>query len=165
MSDTAQSGYTAPHASCAESKTFCEQCRAPFRARIRRGENRDRFCSPICRYRWHNTHRAEKRNSVAASVDAAGSGGKQKQTKIKRVFTELACGRSLNRFEAERLGDHCLHSTIAKIESRGIEVSRYKETVPGFGGHATRVCRYELDEENRKRAAALLGWRTCPGDP
>jgi len=83
----------------------------------------------------------------------------RRQTKIKRILTELARGRSLNRFEAERLGDHCLHSTIAKIESRGIEVSRHEETVPGFGGHLTRVCRYALDYENRERARIMLGGR------
>ncbi|MBI5461955.1 MAG: hypothetical protein HY941_07195 [Gammaproteobacteria bacterium] len=72
------------------------------------------------------------------------------------MLAEFADGRSLNRFEAERIGDHCLHSTVAKIERMGINVSRHIETVPGYDGHKTRVCRYWLDNDNRERAAAML---------
>lgn len=84
----------------------------------------------------------------------------RRTTKLGRIFTVLAAGRSLNRFEAERIGDHCLHSTVSAIERRiGISVSRHEEVVPGYGGHKTRVMRYQLSDEERYRAVALLGWR------
>ncbi|MFZ5620865.1 MAG: hypothetical protein ACOY5W_07575 [Pseudomonadota bacterium] len=81
----------------------------------------------------------------------------KRQTKQSRILAELASGGSLNRFEAERIGDHVLHTTVSKIERLGIRVSRRTETVPGYDGHATHVCRYWLDDENRERAAAMLG--------
>lgn len=80
----------------------------------------------------------------------------RRTTKWRRILAELADGRSLNRFEAERIGDHCLHSTVSKIERHGIKVSRRIEKVPGYDGHVTRVCRYWLCDGNRVRATALL---------
>lgn len=44
---------------------------------------------------------------------------KQQNTKEMSILEELRTGRSLNRFEAERLGDHCLHSTISTLRSKG----------------------------------------------
>lgn len=81
----------------------------------------------------------------------------RRQTKQSRIIAELAHGGSLNRFEAEKIGDHALPSTVARIETYGIKVSRRIEKVPGYEGHTTRVCRYWLDDENRVRAAAMLG--------
>ena len=83
----------------------------------------------------------------------------RRATKLGRILTVLAAGRSLHRFEAERLGDHCLHSTISKIERYGIRVDRREENVLGFGGHKTRVMRYSLPEDERRRAVAMLGLR------
>jgi hypothetical protein len=78
--------------------------------------------------------------------------------KIGRILRTLASGRSLNRFEAEPLGDHCLHSTVSAIERHyGIRVDRREETVTGFGGHPTRCCRYWLADEQREQAAKLMG--------
>lgn len=83
-------------------------------------------------------------------------------TKLGRILHALAAGKSLNRFQAEHLGDHCLHSTVSAIERRyGLRVDRREETVPGYAGHRTRVMRYQLDSENRKRAIALLGKDQC----
>lgn len=81
-----------------------------------------------------------------------------KQTKIKRILAELARGGTLHRFQAELLHDHCLHSTVSKIQEYGIRVDREMITVPGFGGHPTRVAKYWLDAENRELAARLLGF-------
>ena len=78
--------------------------------------------------------------------------------KVGRIISTLAAGVSLNRFEAERLGDHCLHSTISAIERHyGIRIERRGETVPGFGGHRTRVMRYWFAEDERQRAVGILG--------
>lgn len=87
---------------------------------------------------------------------ATGNGAKElsqttrkrstRPTKIQRVFQALASGRSYNRFEAAReLHDTCLHSTVAAIQQRyGVQVFRRYETVRGYQGAPTPVCRYRL---------------------
>ena len=74
-------------------------------------------------------------------------------TKKKRVLIALT-ERSYNRFEAERLlSDHCLHSTVSTIQNQhGIEVQRKFESVPGYRGIKTQVCRYWIDPENVEHA-------------
>ena len=102
-------------------------------------------------------------------ADAAGGVERQtitanlarRETKLKRILAVLARGISLNRFEAEPLGDHCLHTTVAKIESYGITVARREERVRGYMGHATRCRRYWLDPAECEKAASLLGWSVC----
>lgn len=42
-----------------------------------------------------------------------------KNTKESMILAIMILGHSLNRFEAERLGDHCLHSTIATLRAKG----------------------------------------------
>lgn len=81
-------------------------------------------------------------------------------TKLFNVLAELARGRSLNRFEAERdLHDHVLPSTIQKIERLGIEVVHRPEIVPGFAGSRVQTVRYSLVSDEREKAAVLLGWK------
>lgn len=135
-----------------------------------------RFCSPQCRNDFHNGRRRGQETESPPSVAADKAGVHvqhqrsnaailaQKQTKLKRVLSELARGTSLHRFQAERIGDHTLHSTVCKIQEYGIRVEREWITVPGYGGHPTRVCRYWLDAENAERACALLGWEPCRQD-
>lgn len=52
--------------------------------------------------------------------------------------------RSLNRFEAEAYGDHCLHSTISELRSDGHNITSQWELVPNRFGGETRVKRYFL---------------------
>lgn len=63
-----------------------------------------------------------------------------KMAVIAKTFTE----RSLNRFEAERIGDHCLHSTVSGLEKLGCTFHRKWEKVPTRFGKETRVIRYSL---------------------
>lgn len=64
-------------------------------------------------------------------------------TKIGRILAELRSGRSLNRFEAERIGDHALNSTIAVLRAEGINIADAWEEVPTrFMGKTARVKRY-----------------------
>lgn len=79
-----------------------------------------------------------------------------KETKKSRVFRALLTGRSFNRFEAERaLHDHCLHTTISEIEkSYQVTVDRDFETVPGYQGSPTRVCRYWINSKEIARYEA-----------
>lgn len=78
-----------------------------------------------------------------------------KKWRILKVLTE----RSLNRFEAEFEGDHCLHSTVSEIEhSLGLEVSREWEWVPTrFPGVCAKVKRYYLAGDSIAGASRLLG--------
>ncbi|TLS78023.1 hypothetical protein FE236_02090 [Mariprofundus erugo] len=66
--------------------------------------------------------------------------------------------RSWNRFEAERLlHDHCLPSTVSEIQhDYGITVARKLETVPGYQGASTRVCRYWLEPSEKAKALRFL---------
>lgn len=52
--------------------------------------------------------------------------------------------RSLNRFEAERMGDHCLPSTVAQLREEGYVIHDEWEEVPTRFGKACRVKRYRL---------------------
>ncbi len=57
------------------------------------------------------------------------------------ILTIMREGQSLNRFEAERLGDHCLHSTIATLRGKGYLFYDKWEWVPTRFGE-THVKRY-----------------------
>lgn len=79
-------------------------------------------------------------------------------TKIARVLAYLlAPCNSLNRFEAELLGDHCLNSTIAKLtHNYGLEFQRQPEKVPNRWGAPCDVIRYCLPESQHQRARTVL---------
>ncbi|WP_349618086.1 hypothetical protein [Azotobacter salinestris] len=85
-------------------------------------------------------------------------------TKIARVLAyTLIPGNSLNRFEAELLGDHCLNSTIAKLaHSYGLEFHRQPEKVPNRWGAPCDVTRYSLPESQHQRARAVLALLSKP---
>lgn len=76
--------------------------------------------------------------------------------KWQRILRVFLAGRSLHRFEAERIGDHTLHSTVSFLQTRGVTILRKEETVTGYGGHPTRVMRYRLAPESCERARELL---------
>lgn len=66
--------------------------------------------------------------------------------KIDRVIAALEQPHGLNRFEAERIGEHCLNSTVAVIrESYGDKLIQQWETVPTrYCETGVRVLRYWL---------------------
>jgi len=73
-------------------------------------------------------------------------------TKIGRVFDALMTGASYNFLEAVDLHDRSLHSTVSTLQQvYGIEVSRQRESVPGYDGVATSCCRYWIDIDERLR--------------
>lgn len=79
-------------------------------------------------------------------------------SKLQRMLREFADGRRLNRFEAERIGDHTLPQTVHTLERRrGLNFERTIEIVPGYGNSHVRTVRYSLDKQERQRARALLG--------
>lgn len=78
--------------------------------------------------------------------------------KWRRVLAAFFDGRDFNRFEAEHeLHDHCLHSTVATLQAKGLIVRRREEVVPGFQGIPTHVMRYWLAPESYENARKLLG--------
>ena len=81
------------------------------------------------------------------------------EDKLTRILRALL-HRTLNRFEAEAFGDHCLNSTIAKIREMGIVLADRWETVPALGGRATaHVKRYWVDRhpDHMTKARNALG--------
>ena len=63
--------------------------------------------------------------------------------KIDRIRAHLALPGGLNRFEAERLGDHVLPSTVAALRKRGEDIVSESETVPTrYCADGVRVKRY-----------------------
>lgn len=78
-------------------------------------------------------------------------------TKISHVLDFMLQGRNLNRFEAERLGDHCLHSTISSLANGyGLKFERQLERVPNHWGEPCTVTRYTLPASERRRARNVL---------
>jgi len=64
-------------------------------------------------------------------------------TKKARIREALRRPRGLNRFEAERLGDHCLNSTVAALRKQGEAISATWERVPTrHCAKGVRVLRY-----------------------
>lgn len=65
-----------------------------------------------------------------------------RDTKIAKVERHLRRRRGLNRFEAERIGDHCLNSTISALRQQGVKIVDEWEQVPTRWGFNVRVKRY-----------------------
>ncbi|MGV6474880.1 hypothetical protein [Azotobacter vinelandii] len=86
-------------------------------------------------------------------------------TKIARILAYmLAPCNSLNRFEAELLGDHCLHSTVSDLTHLyGLEFRRQDEKVLTRFGNPADVTRYSLPESQHERAREVLARMLAKG--
>ena len=73
----------------------------------------------------------------------------KRTTKIDRVIAALHHPHGMNRFEAARLGDTCLNSTVAVIRGMyGSKLISQWETVPcRFTERGVRVLRYWITGE------------------
>lgn len=69
-------------------------------------------------------------------------------TKLDRVIAALHHPHGLNRFEAERIGEHSINSTVAVIRKRyGSKLVQEWETVPTrYCERGVRVLRYWIIE-------------------
>jgi hypothetical protein len=91
----------------------------------------------------------------------SGSGKQQRAYPIQgskefTIIEYLHSGRSLHRFEAEELGDHCLNSTISTLSSQlGLEIPREMEKVPNRFGGTTHVMRYWFSESDIQKIKLL----------
>lgn len=79
-------------------------------------------------------------------------------SKIARILTTLLSGISLNRFEAERIGDHCLHSTVSVLGKHGLVITRHYERVPNGYGDPCNVKRYRLPTSEHDNARKVLAY-------
>jgi hypothetical protein len=80
-----------------------------------------------------------------------------RKSKQATILLALYSGRSLNRFEAERLGDHTLPSSISSfVHCHRLTFERHSERVPNNYGSLTTVTRYRLADCSKERAANLL---------
>ncbi len=78
-------------------------------------------------------------------------------TKIARLLAHLLVGASINRFEVEHLGDHCLPSTIAVLANRhGLAFQCQPERVPNRWGKPCFVTRYSLPASKYRRIRVVL---------
>ncbi len=75
----------------------------------------------------------------------------QQHTKELSILKVLRAGRSLNRFEAEPLGDHCLQSTIATLRGKGYLFYDEWERVKTRFNKEARVKRYRYVGTGRER--------------
>lgn len=79
-----------------------------------------------------------------------------KRTKENVILAALRHG-SLNRFEAERIGDHCLHSTVSTLtRKQSLRFDREWERVPTRFGKDVRVKRYRVAASSREVADRIL---------
>ncbi len=78
--------------------------------------------------------------------------------KLITMLKAFAGGQKLHRFQAERLGDHCLHTTVSDLQIKHqITFSREWTKVPNRFRSITHVKNYWLDGENLERARVILG--------
>jgi hypothetical protein len=78
------------------------------------------------------------------------------ETKWRRILRFLARGGRLTRFDAEKLGDHALNSTVSNLQAMGIEIAREPLILEGRFGRI-HCKRYWLSADQRDRARRLLG--------
>ncbi len=79
----------------------------------------------------------------------------RRPSKRERVLWALVDGQRLTRFDAERLGDHCLPSTVSALQAQGVPIMR--ELIERHGQHgAFRCCVYWVAEADRGAALNLL---------
>jgi|GEM_PF-1504500 len=73
--------------------------------------------------------------------------------KEESMFLFFAQGKRLHRFEAELLGDHCLHTTVSDLQKKYlIFFDRMRVKVPNRFGTLTSVTKYWLAGENLRAA-------------
>lgn len=83
-----------------------------------------------------------KKASGQLDADAGARPDGAEDTKLARILAILRSGRSLNRFEAEAYGDHCLNSSVSALRADGNLIHDQWERVPTRFGRKARVKRY-----------------------
>lgn len=95
------------------------------------------------------------------SSPSQGQFNTEAPSKIVRILTALRSGISLNRFEAERIGDHCLPSTISDLgRFHDLIIDRHYELVPNNWGDPCKVMRYSLPSSEHDKTDKVLAYLT-----
>lgn len=82
----------------------------------------------------------------------------KKMGKLDSMLRRFAAGRHFNRFQAERVGDHCLPTTISDLQKKyTLWFSRKLVKVPNSFGTETTVSEYWLEGESLERANSICG--------
>lgn len=98
----------------------------------------------------------EEKRSQSHGQITTGTNAKA-PSKIARILEHLLNTGPLNRFEAERIGDHCLHSTISALANGyGLSFTRTPEKVPNHWGQPCDVIRYALPSNEQTHARVVL---------
>lgn len=96
----------------------------------------------------HHAEDAGRTKEMGASPDKAAPRSESTSrhcTKKDAIRFALRNPHGLNRFEAERYGDHCLNSTVAELRGDGCLIHSEWEKVPTrFNPKGVRVLRYWL---------------------
>lgn len=80
--------------------------------------------------------------------------------KLDSMLQYFSSGNRIHRFQAEKLGDHCLHSTISDLQARhSIEFHREWVLVPNKFGSYTRVKLYWLEGKDLESARSIVAIR------
>jgi len=95
--------------------------------------------------------------SLSGSANDTSTKNPHKLTKILRILAILSSGKSLNMFEAERIGDHTLRTTISTIQKKhGVYIHRKLENVKTRFENKTPVCRYWIVEQDLTHAREIV---------
>ena len=81
----------------------------------------------------------------------------KRQSELLTLLIYFFDGGSLNRFEAEELGCHCLNTSVCDIYRKWeIRLARKYEKVPTRFRAQVRCCRYWLDPQDHAYVAEIL---------
>jgi hypothetical protein len=82
----------------------------------------------------------------ACQIDCGHGAGMNAATNIERkwqrILRAFADGQHLTRFDAEKIGDHSLNTTVAQLADRGIVLSRVPIILDGRFGRIPKPMRY-----------------------
>jgi len=87
----------------------------------------------------------------------------QPNTKTHMILEYFSKGNKLNRFQAEKMGEHTLNSSISYIQkSYGLNFKRQRIDIPNRFGGTTSVCEYWLDDQSLDMVIKLLSLKKKP---
>lgn len=101
--------------------------------------------------------RQNNSGNLSGSTDDTRTKNSRKLTKTLRILAILSSGKSLNMFEAERIGDHTLRSTVSTIQKKyEVCIHRKYEKVKTRLENKTPVCRYWIAKQDFTYAREIV---------
>lgn len=99
----------------------------------------------------------ETKKNRTATTPSSQSKRKKQPTKLARILRQLVSGTALDMLKAEKIGDHCLHSTVSSLANGyGITIDRRWVSYENAYGTRTRIREYWLAKSSKERAVSLL---------